>query len=85
MKNSFMEFGVRQHGQAMVEMVVISGAIISIFLGIWYLGKFNGIQCSTMQAARYTVWELTAHLAALTNTTLQAQTRARLLMSDRNA
>ncbi|AZP11383.1 TadE family protein [Undibacterium parvum] len=75
MKNSTMKYRSRQHGQAMVEMVVIGGVMISIFLGIWYLGKFHDIQYSAIQAARYTAWERTAHSAAFTDATLQAQTR----------
>jgi hypothetical protein len=85
MKNSLIKFRSKQYGQAMVEMVVIGGVMISIFLGIWYLGKFHDIQYSTIQAARYTAWERTAHSATFTDTTLQAQTRARLFMWDRNA
>jgi len=75
----------RQLGQAMVEMVVISLLTISLFLGIWYIGKFHDIQSTTIQAARYSAWERTARGAGYTDTTLQSQTRARLFSWNQNA
>jgi hypothetical protein len=68
----------RQHGQAMVEMVVISLVLVALMLGIWYIGKFHDIQSSTIQAARYAAWERTARPASFTDAQLQDQTRARL-------
>lgn len=75
-----------QRGQAMVEVVVMTGVIIALFLGVWYLGKFHDIQASTIQAARYAAWERTVHTpATLSNTTLENQTRARIFTWNQNA
>jgi TadE-like protein len=50
-----------QRGQAMAEFVVISGVLIFVFFGIWYLGKYHDIQASAIQATRYAVgWPLSA-------------------------
>ncbi|AMP00719.1 hypothetical protein CAter282_2885 [Collimonas arenae] len=63
----------------MVELVVVSGVMIMLFLGIWYLGKFQDIQATTIQAARYAAWERVVHKpTAMSDATLQAQTRGRL-------
>jgi hypothetical protein len=71
--------GARQNGQALVEMVVIAGVIIMLFLGIIYFGKFHDIQASTIQAARYAAWERTVHSpAAMNDTQIQKQARSRL-------
>ncbi|WP_332848625.1 TadE/TadG family type IV pilus assembly protein [Massilia sp. S19_KUP03_FR1] len=67
-----------ERGQAMVEMAVILGVIVMLFLGIIYLGKFHDIQASTIQAARYSAWERTVHSAgAMNDTQIQNQVRAR--------
>lgn len=75
----------QQHGQAMVELIVISGVMISLFMGIWYLGKFHDIQASTVQAARYAAWERTAHNNSFSDNQLERQTRARLFTWNRDA
>ncbi|WP_211471223.1 TadE family protein [Collimonas humicola] len=68
-----------QLGQAMVELIVVSGVMVALFLFIWYLGKFQDIQASAIQAARYAAWERTVHKpSAMSDATLQAQTRGRL-------
>lgn len=65
-------------GQAMVEMAVILGVIVMLFLGMIYLGKFHDIQASTIQAARYAAWERTVHSpGALNDTQIQKQARSR--------
>lgn len=65
-------------GQALVEMIVMLGVVIMLFLGIFYLGKFHDIQASTIQAARYAAWERTVHsTAAMNDTQVQKQARAR--------
>ncbi|WP_268907167.1 TadE family protein [Collimonas humicola] len=69
----------------MVEMVVVSGVMIALFLGIWYLGKFHDIQASTIQAARYAAWERTVHPPGYADATIEQQTRARLFSWNRNA
>lgn len=76
---------MRQSGQAMVEMVVISLVLVGLFLGIWYIGKFHDIQASTIQAARYAAWERTARGPAFTDARLASQTRARLFSWNQNA
>lgn len=76
----------RQSGQAMVEMAVILGVVVMLFLGIIYLGKFHDIQASTIQAARYAAWERTVHsTAAMNDTQIQKQTRARIFTWNKDA
>lgn len=76
----------RQRGQAMVETTVMFGVIVTMFLGIWYLGKFHDVQASTIQSARYAAWERTVHsTGAMGDTTLQKQARARLFTWNRDA
>ncbi len=68
----------RVRGQAMVEMAVILGVVVMLFLGIVYLGKFHDIQASTIQAARYAAWERTVHSpGAMNDTQIQKQARSR--------
>ncbi len=75
-----------QRGQAMVEMVAMSGVATLLFLGIWYIGKYHDIQASTIQAARYLAWERTVHSPSdVSDPTLQLQTRARLFTFNQNA
>lgn len=75
-----------QRGQAMVEVSVMFGVIVMLFLGIWYLGKFHDIQASTIQSARYAAWERTVHsTGAMNDTKLQDQARARLFTWNKNA
>lgn len=70
----------------MVEMAVIAGIVVMLFLGIWYLGKFHDIQASTIQAARYAAWERTVHSAsAMNDTQVQKQTRARFYTWNKDA
>jgi hypothetical protein len=76
---SHLEF---QRGQAMVEFVVISGILIFVFFGIWYLGKYHDIQASAIQAARYAAWERTAHPALFADSQIQNQARARVFQWD---
>lgn len=69
----------KQQGQAMVEVAVMFGIVVMLFLGIWYLGKFHDVQASTIQSARYAAWERTVHSTGnMSNTQLQNQARARL-------
>lgn len=75
----------RQHGQAMVEMVVISLVLVALFLGIWYIGKFHDIQSTTIQTARYAAWERTVRPASFSDAQLEGQARARLFSWNRNA
>lgn len=67
----------QQRGQAMVEMAIIAGFLVIVFLSIFYLGKFHDIQSTTIQAARYTAWERTVRPASYSDTKLRDQTRAR--------
>jgi hypothetical protein len=76
---------VAQGGQALIEMVVISLVLVSLFLGIWYIGKFHDIQSTTIQAARYAAWERTAHGPGFSDIRIQNQTRARLYSLNQNA
>lgn len=76
----------RASGQAMVELVVVSGICCLLFLGIWYLGKFHDLQATTIQAARYAAWERTAQSSAqLSDAQLGNQLRARLFSWNRDA
>lgn len=76
----------RQQGQAMVEAAVILLVIVSLFLGIFYLGKFHDIQASTIQSARYAAWERTVHSEArFSDARVQNQARARLFTWNRDA
>lgn len=75
-----------QRGQSMVEMVAIGGVATMLFLGIWYVGKFHDIQASTIQAARYAVWERTVHSPAqMSDQQIERQTRARLFTRNQDA
>lgn len=77
---------VRHGGQAMVEMIVMLGIVVMLFLGIFYLGKFHDIQASTVQAARYAAWERTVHSpGAMSDTRVQSQARARLYTWNQDA
>jgi hypothetical protein len=71
-----------QRGQALAEFCVISGVMVSLFLGIWYTGKFHDIQASAIQAARYAAWERTAHPTSFTDSQIQNQARARVFQWD---
>ncbi len=71
-----------QGGQAMVEFIVISGVMIFVYLGIWYLGKYHDIQAATIQAARYAAWERMAHPANYADSQIQNQARARVFQWD---
>ncbi|MFJ2986285.1 TadE/TadG family type IV pilus assembly protein [Collimonas sp. NPDC087041] len=75
----------RQCGQAMVELIVVSGVMVALFLGIWYLGKFHDIQAATIQAARYAAWERTVHPAGYADSQIEQQTRARIFSWNRDA
>lgn len=75
-----------ERGQAMVEMVLIFGVVVLLFLGVVYLGKFHDIQASTIQAARYAAWERTVHSpGAMSDTRIQNQTRARFFTANTDA
>lgn len=76
---------LRQSGQAMVEMIVISLVMVALFLGIWYIGKFHDVQASTIQAARYAAWERTARGPGFSDSQLESQTRARLFSWNQDA
>jgi len=71
-----------QRGQAMVEFIVISGVLIFVSFGIWYVGKYHDIQAATIQAARYAAWERTAHPTSFTDSQIQNQARARVFQWD---
>lgn len=74
-----------QRGQALAEFLAVSGILLFLFLGIWYLGKYHDIQASTIQAARYAAWERTAHSSSFSDSQIQDQTRARLFQWDNKA
>lgn len=74
-----------QRGQAMVEFLVISGVLVFVYLGIWYIGKYHDIQAATIQAARYAAWERTARPTSFADSQIQNQTRARVFQWDRKA
>jgi hypothetical protein len=78
--------GIGQRGQAMVEMTVMFGVIVMMFLGILYLGKYHDVQATTIQSARYAAWERTVHsTSAMGDSVLQNQARARLFTWNKNA
>lgn len=74
-----------QSGQAIVEMVVVAGVMISLFIGTWYLGKFHDLQSTAIQTARYAAWERTVKPPSFSDVTLQSQARARLFSWNKNA
>jgi hypothetical protein len=76
---------VHQRGQALAEFCVVSGVMVSLFLGIWYVGKWHDIQASAIQAARYAAWERTAHPTSFADSQIQNQARARVFQWDGNA
>ncbi len=67
------------------EFIVISGVLIFVYLGIWYIGKYHDIQAATIQAARYAAWERTARPTSFTDSQIQNQARARVFQWDRKA
>lgn len=71
-----------QRGQALAEFCAISGVMVALFLGIWYIGKYHDIQASAIQAARYAAWERTAHPTSFADSQIQNQTRARVFQWD---
>jgi hypothetical protein len=71
-----------QRGQALAEFCVVSGVMVSLFLGIWYIGKYHDIQASAIQAARYAAWERTAHPTSFADSQIQNQARARVFQWD---
>jgi len=71
-----------QRGQALAEFCVISGVMVSLFLGIWYIGIYHDIQATAIQAARYAAWERTAHPTSFADSQIQNQARARLFQWD---
>jgi hypothetical protein len=66
----------------MAEFLVVSGVMLFLFLGIWYLGKWHDVQASAIQAARYAAWERTAHPTSFADSQIQNQARARVFQWD---
>ena len=71
-----------QGGQALAEFCVVSGVLVSLFLGIRYIGKYHDVQASAIQAARYAAWERTAHPSTFADSQIQNQARARVFQWD---
>jgi hypothetical protein len=71
-----------ERGQALAEFCVISGALVSLLLGIWYIGKYHDIQAAAIQSARYAAWERTAHPTSFADSQIQNQARARVFQWD---
>ncbi len=46
-----------QQGQAMTEFVIAMAVVVPLALGVIYVGKYQDVKYSAIQASRYTAFE----------------------------
>lgn len=73
---------VKQRGQSLVEFIVALIAVLPIFLGVYYIGKYADLQQSAIQASRYAAFQRVAQPDAskLTTAAIEDKIRARFFI-----
>jgi hypothetical protein len=63
----------RQRGQSLVEMAISCIALVPLFVGVWFLGKYIHLRQQTQAFARSAAWNATVSPTIVTSAMVRMQ------------